>query len=561
MARVRWWGIGIFLVGFFAGCADGDGSEEPPNGDEAENWTLDISTPAPMVPPNARDQVFEATLTGGDIDAAEVTWKVSDGYLWESEGPTVQWDAPDSIQDVEIEAVARNANNQARAKETIKVRHWDGSGPQVRIVPEKDTVGYDGTIDIRAEVRALNPAVEEDAEFAWEVDDGELSSTEGQEVQWTAPLIEGSTQIRLEMTFEGESFQVDTELHAQLCDSGDVEDPDDPCMLSNIEQVQRIRPSIHGNFALAQDIDASDTSNWNDGKGFNPRSGFRGTFHGNGHTIDGLYIRRDDNEIGLFGSIEDGAVIRDVHLRNADVGCEERCGMLVGFAEDGRVRDASAQGYVTGINEVGGLVGMSRTVVENSWVQDSVIEQVTPDHYDQNDPAGLAGGVVGWMYGGDARLEQSYSLNNEVSGRRYIGGLVGGSGAPIVRSYSLGGSVTAQASSGGLAGRLPKVNGMYVGEMIECFAATELISADGETPLPPHLGGLVGDGHEDAEVIRSYWDHEVAGTKESIFGGFWRSTEQMLRAHTYTDWNFDPRERQWLIDEENDYPTLFANRR
>jgi len=70
-------------------------------------------------------------------------------------------------------------------------------------------------------------------------------------------------------------------------------------------------PTAH--YALARDIDAGATRDWNDGAGFLPIGDevmmFMRSFDGRGHSITGLYIDRvGSKNIGLFGWVWGGKV-------------------------------------------------------------------------------------------------------------------------------------------------------------------------------------------------------------------------------------------------------------
>ena len=68
--------------------------------------------------------------------------------------------------------------------------------------------------------------------------------------------------------------------------------------------------NLAGHYALGANIDASPTSGWNGGFGFDPvgqiaaPSNFTGNFDGLGHIINGLTITRPlANNVGLFGYV------------------------------------------------------------------------------------------------------------------------------------------------------------------------------------------------------------------------------------------------------------------
>ena len=62
----------------------------------------------------------------------------------------------------------------------------------------------------------------------------------------------------------------------------------DPLPIEDVRDLQDMRDSLDGEYYLANDIDASDTENWNDGAGFEPIGDsddhpFTGTLDGRGY--------------------------------------------------------------------------------------------------------------------------------------------------------------------------------------------------------------------------------------------------------------------------------------
>src|SRR4030042_1318555 len=97
---------------------------------------------------------------------------------------------------------------------------------------------------------------------------------------------------------------------------------------------------LSADFALANDIDASETSIWNwvsaeTCEGFTPigdsSEKFAGTFDGQGHTISGLTIDRDSDYVGLFGWVETGGPIKDVTLAEVNIEGKAYRGALAGY--------------------------------------------------------------------------------------------------------------------------------------------------------------------------------------------------------------------------------------
>jgi hypothetical protein len=100
--------------------------------------------------------------------------------------------------------------------------------------------------------------------------------------------------------------------------------------------------NLRRSYLLMNDLDsttpgyielASDTANG--GKGWEPIGAygepFIGNFDGLGYEIRGLFINRlDENEVGLFGLVDEGGVIKNVGIVNATIAGKQYIGCLVG---------------------------------------------------------------------------------------------------------------------------------------------------------------------------------------------------------------------------------------
>ncbi|MCI3879889.1 GLUG motif-containing protein, partial [Acinetobacter higginsii] len=197
---------------------------------------------------------------------------------------------------------------------------------------------------------------------------------------------------------------------------------------ANINTLQGMNNNLTGNYALGSNIDASDTVNWNNGKGFEPigqavidlsqfeiQSGtpFQGNFHGLGHTIEGLTIQDPIPNVerlsvntfipqGLF-SVSSG-VLRNIGLVNTQINAYVGVGALSGYHQNGSVKNAYSTGLIQGGIYVGGLIGIAGN----------------PNQSDVN-----------------GKISNSYS-NSRIVGGVITGGLVGGSTLPIDNSYATG---------------------------------------------------------------------------------------------------------------------------
>ncbi|SFQ58017.1 filamentous hemagglutinin family N-terminal domain-containing protein [Nitratireductor indicus] len=213
-------------------------------------------------------------------------------------------------------------------------------------------------------------------------------------------------------------------------------------LIHDVNDLQAISGS--GLYALAETIDASGTTSWNSGAGFNPISGFSGTLAGLGNTIESLTINRPgEATVGMFSSTSGG--FRDFTLSNVSIvsggsvgalayrfnagqgasnihvtgtitslGGGGQVGGLVGWSDQTAISNSSSTATVTGFGEVGGLVGRLRAAsITNSYATGAVTG--TTDY---------VGGLVGSTSQG-GMLTNVYASGN-VTGTTNVGGLVGG---------------------------------------------------------------------------------------------------------------------------------------
>jgi len=158
----------------------------------------------------------------------------------------------------------------------------------------------------------------------------------------------------------------------------------DPYIITTIEQLQEMRNNLTAHYALGNDIDASGTVNWNDGKGFRPvgayANEFTGSLDGRGYKIYNLYINRSDMDyVGLFGSVGSEGVVKNVGLINVKVVGGSNVGGLVGF-NNGTLSNCYSTGPVSGNGDMGGLVGYNESgTVSNSFWDAQTSGQATSD--------------------------------------------------------------------------------------------------------------------------------------------------------------------------------------
>ena len=275
-----------------------------------------------------------------------------------------------------------------------------------------------------------------------------------------------------------------------------------PYQITTCMELQDMQSSLSSNYVLVNDIDCSDTVNWNSGAGFAPvgiafSSPFVGTFDGQGYRITELHINRPSIfGIGLFGYTASGAMIKNAGLADVDIEGLSNVGGLVGFnSSDGNIINSYVTGRVSGSNAyVGGLIGMNYGAIINSYSTANV------------SGSDYVGGLAGMSVGGD--ITNSYSTGS-VSGSGAVGGLVG---------YNVNGNITNSYSTGSVSG--------------------------GNT-----VGGLIGS-NSNGIITDSYWDTDTSGQLTSS-GGTGKTTAEMKQQATFDGWDFA---NIWGIIEGVSYP-------
>ena len=250
--------------------------------------------------------------------------------------------------------------------------------------------------------------------------------------------------------------------------------------------------------------DRTDDAYYNEGAGWLPiagtqnigaNEGFQAIFEGNDHTISNLFINRDwtttniwaGYRIGLFGTVGDMAVIRNLILADVDVTGEEEVGGLAGISL-GAIDMVDVTGDVTGSTiDVGGLVGF---LLRGSLI-DSTFDGTV------SGTASHMGGLVGANTGATIRYsEAAGTVSASGSSSGHVGGLAGSNTGTIAASFA---TSTVEANDAYWVGGLVGTNGgPYAkgsGRIIACYARND-VHGKGD------VGGLVGENY--ASISTSY---------------------------------------------------------
>ncbi|WP_312375738.1 two-partner secretion domain-containing protein [Stutzerimonas nitrititolerans] len=387
----------------------------------------------------------------GTLDASAPT--TGNGGLIETSAAKVQ------VKDVKVTTRAENGQTGEWLIDPTDIEIVAGTGGDVSDDPLTSTSSSIGADTLVANLANSNITVQTPA-------DGEQEGniTVSADIVWNANTtltLDAHNEIYVNATIEntnttGGGVYFNT---TATYDSYDYTDnvifaQDAKVVIHNVEQLQWISQALGGNYELGSDIDASVTSTWNGGLGFNPIKqvvtvendigfpgppglggtiektfGFTGRFDGRGHTIDGLTINRPSEDyVGLFGQVggyfsQASAELKNIGLANINITGHNLTGAIAGNALNSSLLSVYASGSVSGYGQVGGLIGSNDGNISNSYATGAVSGDW------------LVGGLVGYSTGGS--ISNSYASNNvsETGGDGDVGGLVGLNFSTITSSY------------------------------------------------------------------------------------------------------------------------------
>ena len=265
---------------------------------------------------------------------------------------------------------------------------------------------------------------------------------------------------------------------------------------------------------------------------------WKGNMDGQAHTISHLYIKTTQNDVGLFGCIED-ATIQDLIFDNAKVenvsttNTNTVCtGILAGCA-DAYVNPYSAhiKGIKTtdnctviGQDETGGIVGDTQINLENCENHSSV------------KGTRCVGGIVGYSL--DTNIKRCTNYGTVVSDNNYIGGIIGDAQLASIEDCANYGKISSTGwYTGGIAGqtfgnrRIQNVfsygdvtntndnPGIIIGNVEGTLTAKGIVAYNRGALLNNSfvdINNIVGegrltfeDGKEEADVVKAFTKQQI----------------------------------------------------
>ena len=243
------------------------------------------------------------------------------------------------------------------------------------------------------------------------------------------------------------------------------------------------------------------------------KTGYKGTFDGNGKTISGLnpvgeLISGKYRGAGLFGYVYTGGIIKNVTVEGA-MKAEWNCGGVVAYLAGGRVENCVNRMNITPRSEsiylyyVGGVVGYMTNYTDNSAVIIGCRNEGSID-------GGTTGENVGGVVGGASNSPGISNCANtgNISGKASIGGIAATASIPITACYNTGKITGASSRVGGIVGQLYNSSNGAVAACLNSGTVTSEI----------YGGALVGSKNAVAAAVSG--SYALAGSCTVTIGSY-----------------------------------------
>jgi|GEM_PF-2750753 len=289
---------------------------------------------------------------------------------------------------------------------------------------------------------------------------------------------------------------------------------ENPYLIEDAFDLDAIRNDLNAHYKLIRNINL-DIPPFNEGKGWEPINDFSGTLDGNMYYIYKLYINGTSaNNIGLFGSMINGAIVQNLKIKNAYIeNTYNRMGILVGDINKSSCKNISVSGTLHGAATVGGIAGYGRNSnILNCYSDITILLS-----------EGSAGGILAI-----AQNETKVVIRNCISSGQIVGGKM----------------------VGGIVGNL---SGSHSSHTIDnCYS---MVDVNGK-------GGLIGCEHsfKPSKVRNCFWNIDISKTSTSA-RGIGLTDEESKSAQTFIDAGWDEEVLEdgtpvWTL-KDGEYPVLW----
>ena len=222
---------------------------------------------------------------------------------------------------------------------------------------------------------------------------------------------------------------------------------------------------------------------------------YTGIFDGNGYSIRGLYVNRDEaaddvntwfiSSIGLFGYYS--GVTRNLSVIDSYMRGEDCIGSICGYSDGGTIQNCYSAATVCGDSYIGGICGRSEG--------NGIIENCYNTGYVYGDRINV-GGICGDNF---STIENSYNVGS-IKGNNGVGGIVGKSSRSdntiwIKDCYNIGNVIGVTENIGGIGG--------YIGYgLVENCYSQATVSGNKQ------IGGICGCGYKTT-FQNTYYDSNL----------------------------------------------------
>lgn len=293
---------------------------------------------------------------------------------------------------------------------------------------------------------------------------------------------------------------------------------------------------------------------------------YKGIFDGNGYSISGLYVNRDEatadvnsrfkSSIGLFG-YHDG-VTKNLGILDSYMRGNYCIGGICGYNDGGTIQNCYSAATVCGDSYIGGICGRSRSnsIIENCYNAGYVygatrsIGGICGDNYSTIESCYnigiiegnfMVGGIVGVSSGSGNTIwiKDCYNRGNVIGDTIDIGGIGGYIGSSLVENCYSQATVSGNTNVGGICGNSNKVDfqnayydsNLYTGDAFGYSEDATIKQTEGKSSQAFESGEiayLLQAGREEA-----IWGQTLSGNDVQVYpvlGG-----EKVYQNITYQD--------------------------
>ena len=329
----------------------------------------------------------------------------------------------------------------------------------------------------------------------------------------------------------------------------------------NLKANAVLTADITVNEDLLTSINADEDGNVTNGSSFkawrpmgmadeNGEGYYKGIFDGNGHSISGLYVNRDEAAddvhiwfkscIGLFGYYS--GVTRNLSVLDSYMRGEDCIGGIFGYNDGGTIQNCYSAATVCGDSYIGGICGRSEgdSIIENCYNTGYVygttrsIGGICGDNYSTIESCyniGIVngefnvGGIVGVSsgLGNTIWIKDCYNRGNVIGDTKDIGGIGGYIGYSLVENCYSQATVSGNTNVGGICGNSNKVDfqnayydsNLYTGDAIGYLKDATIKQTEGKPSQAFESGEIAYLLQADRE--EPVWGQTLSGNDVQVY--------------------------------------------